>query len=324
MTSGRFSLLVLGVLLSTSCGGPSAAVSSPSARPAAPRGARAAEVAEPRVIHAGGSTLRIVYEGVPLEGSASRIGEWVRRSAQMVVDYCGGTFPVPTLEIQIVVRTYGDVGFGQHFDGRRLRVRIGSDVSEATLLRDWVMVHEMLHTAMPDLSRRHRWMQEGLSTYLESVTRSRAGYIAEKDVWQRWVRQMEHGQPMPGDRGLDRTRTWGRVYWGGALFWMTVDVELRRRSDGRVGLEDAVRGLLARGGNSRADWSTRRVVAVGDEATGLTVLSEMYAAQAQASTAVDLDGLWAELGVRPGPDGDVVLDDRAPLASVRRAIAAPR
>jgi len=85
-----------------------------------------------------------------------------------------------------------------------------------------------------------------------------------------------------------------------------------------------VRGILARGGNSRAQWSTERVVAAGDEATSMSVLSELYAAQALAPTPVDLEGLWQELGVGVEPDGSVIFDDDAPLSSVRRAIAAPR
>jgi len=310
----RLVVIFFGSLL-LACGG------SPSA-PSANRRSGASRA--PAEVAVGGATMRIVYEGEPLEGSPTRVDDWVRRSAEMVTDYCGGEFPVPDLRIEIVVRSHGDVGFGQHFDGRRLRIRVGSRVDEGTLRRDWVMVHEMLHTALPDLRRRHRWMQEGLSTYLESVTRSRAGYISEEEVWERWLRRMENGQPIPGDRGLDETPTWGRVYWGGALYWMSVDVELRRVSDGRVGLEDAVRGILARGGSSRARWSTERVVRAGDEATGTRVLSETYAAQAQSATRVDLDGLWRDLGIEPQPGGTVTLADDAPLSAVRRAITAPR
>ncbi len=132
---------------------------------------------------------------------------------------------------------------------------------------------------------------------------------------------MPYGQPAPGDRGLDRTPTWGRVYWGGALFWLTVDVELRRRSEGEVGLEDALRGILARGGNARAQWSTEKVMRVGDDATSMNVLSELYEAQALRPTRVNLDGLFRRLGVGRGEDGQVRFDDDAELAFVRSGIA---
>ena len=51
------------------------------------------------------------------------------------------------------------------------------------------------------------------------------------------------------DRGLDRTRTWGRTYWGGALFCLMADVEIRKQTGNRVGLQDALRTILSAGGS---------------------------------------------------------------------------
>ncbi|MBW2464078.1 MAG: hypothetical protein JRH11_20685 [Deltaproteobacteria bacterium] len=294
----------------------------------APAAERAAQTASPRgavgSLTIGGARLRLVYRGDAPAEARRRIESWVQRGAEMVTAYCGGHFPVPDLRIEIIVRSGGGVGFGQHFVGRRLRLRVGRDVTEDELQSDWVMVHEMLHTALPDLSRRHRWMQEGLSTYLESVTRARAGYLAEEEVYRIWTRRMPHGQPISGDRGLDRTSTWGRVYWGGALFWLSVDVELQRRTGGRVSLDDAIRGVLAAGGNSRANWSPERVVSVGDQATETNVLADLYAAQALTASEVDLDALWVDLGVERGPSGAISFREDAPDAAIRRQITAPR
>ena len=36
---------------------------------------------------------------------------------------------------------------------------------------------------------------------------------------------MPLGLSRPGDRGFDLTPSWGSIYWGGALFWLVVDVE---------------------------------------------------------------------------------------------------
>jgi hypothetical protein len=103
---------------------------------------------------------------------------------------------------------------------------------------------------------------------------------------------------------------------------MVADIELRRRTNNAKSRRDAIRGILAEGGNGRADWSTKRVVEVGDAATGTTVLRDLYARMAEAPGDVDLDALWAELGVAK-VDGEIVLDDDAPLAHVRRAITRP-
>ncbi len=314
-------LVLLAALAAGSCQHPSA---GPEATP--PTGTQDAEASGPvepepdgpGLLHVGGATITVSYEGRELPLPPEQMEAWVRRSAQMVSDYLGG-FPVPSLEVNLVGRGWGGVGFGLHQDGRWITIYCGRRTSEAGLNNDWVLVHEMLHAAFPDLRRDHRWMQEGLSTYLEPIVRARAGNTTEQEVWRRWTRSMHHGRPKDGDRGLDITHTWGRTYWGGALFWMMVDIELRKQTDNRSSLHDLVIGILAAGGNGRVDWSTRQVVEEGDRATGTSVLSQTYARMAEAPGDVDLEALYEELGVKR-IDGEIVFDDQAPLAHIRQAI----
>ena len=56
---------------------------------------------------------------------------------------------------------------------------------------------------------------------------------------------------------------------------------------------------------------------------GTTVLEELYAKMGSAPMEVDLDALFLRLGVALRR-GVVELDDRAPLAPIRRAITATR
>ena len=75
------------------------------------------------------------------------------------------------------------------------------------------------------------------------------------------------------------------------------------------------------GGNVTVSWPIERAFAAGDRATGVPVLSELYAKLGKAPMKVDLPALWRELGV--AADGRrTVFDDSAPLASIRRGITA--
>ena len=186
---------------------------------------------------------------------------------------------------------------------------------------DWVMVHEMLHATFPDLTGTYRWMQEGLSTYAEKVVRIRAGNINEQQMWSRLTGSMHHGRPRAGDRGLDKTHTWGRTYWGGALFWMMVDIELRTQTDNRKSLDEVLRYVASIGGNARQMWEPRRVCEAADKGTGTRAVSQLYERMAEAPGDVDLDRLWSELGIVREDDEVVAFEDHAPLAHVRRGIA---
>jgi hypothetical protein len=141
--------------------------------------------------------------------------------------------------------------------------------------------------------------------------------VEPAEVWRSWVRQMPLGQPRAGDHGLDHTPTWARTYWGGATFFLQGDVRLRQRGTPARGLQQALQGVLAAGGDYRAVWDARRILAVADATLGQTTLSEMYARMKDQPAPADLAALWRELGV----DGATLRDD-APLAAVRRAIFA--
>ncbi len=270
----------------------------------------------------GGCAFDVVFDGDPYGPPRASYEAWVQRSAQMIADYYQGTFPVPSLEVTIVPRGRGGVGFGSHRQGRWIRVNCGRGTRARSFERDWVMVHEMLHATFPDLDNTHRWMQEGLSTYVEKIVRIRADNITEQDMWSRLSGSMHHGRPRAGDRGLEKTHTWGRTYWGGALFWMVADVELRAQTDNARSLDDVLRYVASIGGNAREMWEPQQVCRAADQGTGTQVVSALYERMAKAPGDVDLDRLWAELGIVRVDDEVLDFDDTAPLAHVRRGIAA--
>jgi hypothetical protein len=147
----------------------------------------------------------------------------------------------------------------------------------------------------------------------------RAGDLAETKVWGDLVDDLPKGLPQAGDRGLDLTHTWGRTYWGGALFFFLADVDIRQRTGNRKGLEHALRAIAAAGGTIEKEWTMDQIIAVGDEATGVPVLRELYDRMKDKPAPVDLDDLWRRLGVRSA-GGKISFDGDAPLAAVRKAI----
>ena len=245
---------------------------------------------------------------------------WVERSAKVVDAFYGG-FPIPRVLVLVQPSAGRRVGFGTTMgsSGAAIEVPVGEDVSPEALHDDWMLVHEMVHTALPDLTRTHHWLEEGLATYIEPLARAHAGLVTPNDLWRDWLVGMPQGQPAAGDQGLDRTRTWGRTYWGGALFCLAVDIEIRERTNNLKSLVSAVRAIVANGGNISVSWPIEKVLEVGDAATGVPVLRETYARMATHPEAVDLPRLWSRLGVKL-EGGRVIFDDAAPLAAIRRSM----
>ncbi|KIU44287.1 hypothetical protein QU42_27365 [Bradyrhizobium sp. UASWS1016] len=275
-------------------------------------------------LEVGGATIHVGFAPGEMALPKEKILDWVKTSARAVSTYYGH-FPVQSLRLLLVPvdgpRVRGGTTWG--YRGAAIRVLIGREASEDDLKRDWVMVHEMVHTALPDLDDRYAWLSEGLAVYIEPVARVQAGDLTAQEIWRAMMRDMPKGLPQAGDQGLDNTDTWGRKYWGGALFCLLADIEIRKRSGNRLGLQDAMRGVLAAGGNHEKDWTLARVLSTADQAVGGEVLTHLHDEMGPKPVTPDLAALWQDLGVKMQGE-TVAFDDTAPLASIRKAITEPR
>lgn len=249
---------------------------------------------------------------------------WIKVSARALTSYYG-RFPVGSLRLLLVPVDGGRIRGGTTwgYRGAAIRIPFGRDSTEEVLRRDWVMVHEMVHTALPDMPDRYAWLSEGLAVYVEPVARVQAGDLTAREIWQAMMRDMPKGLPQSGDEGLDNTPTWGRKYWGGAIFCLLADIEIRKRTGNRLGLQDAVRGVLEAGGDHEQNWTIGRVLATADKAVGGDVLTRLHEQMGPKPVTPDLAALWRDLGVKRIGE-DIEFDDTAPLVAIRKAITARR
>ena len=267
-----------------------------------------------------GGKIDAGFDGPLTQAQRAVATRWIQNAGRAVANYYG-KFPASraVARISVVDGTKGRGGHASGWNGPRIQISLGRSATDETLADDWELTHEMLHLCFPSLERQHHWLEEGLATYCEPVARARVGITTAEQIWGDMVDGMPQGQPQSGDRGLDYTHTWGRTYWGGALFCLQADVEIRRRTNNRYGLEHALRAIAAAGGTIEHDWDIDRVIAVGDQAVGVPVLRELYDQNKATPVTVDLNALWKKLGVTQTGDKASFRDD-APLASIRKAI----
>jgi len=252
------------------------------------------------------------------------ITSWVRRAAEAVGKYYGH-FPVASARILVQPSsgggvhggtTWGDVGGSPAFT----RIRVGEHTTQQQLTEDWMMTHELIHAALPSLPDENHWLEEGTAVYVEPIARVQSGQLDEKLVWADMIRNMPQGNPDRGDRGLDHTPTWARTYWGGAGFCLLADIELRKQTQNRLGLQQALRAIINAGGTIDHDWPIDRTLATADKATNTQVLTTLYNNMSNTPVPIDFNSLWAQLGVTPSGRNTVTFDDKAPLANIRKAI----
>ncbi len=289
-------------------------------------------VAWSQSIRQGGATIQIDLAPGPIDLPHAQLVQWIKTAARAVSEYYG-RFPVPRARVLLVPArdqdgvlsgtTWGSVGGFPAFT----RIRLGQHTTPQELADDWTMTHEFVHTALPSLAPEHHWLEEGIATYIEPVARAQIGTLTPAYVWKETIEGMPHGEPRPGQQGLapalDLSHTWGSTYWGGALFCLMADITIREQTGNRKGLQDALRGILAAGGSIAVGWPIAKVITVADQATGTSVLADLYKQMGQSPhVPIDLDRLWNRLGIGIA-DGQVVFDNSAAQAQIREAITTP-
>jgi hypothetical protein len=273
-------------------------------------------------IEVSGSSLCVFIDDAALSKQQALLRAWIDRSAHIVADYYG-RFPAALLVLRLQGMEGSGVGGGRttNDSGLMIQARVGRQCTAESLAADWVLVHEMVHLALPEVGRSHNWLAEGLATYVEGVARAQFGNRDIADVWDENRREMPLGLPRPGEGGLDETHTWGRTYWGGALYCLQAEIAIREQTANRAGLQAALRAILLETGGYASERDISEVLRTGDAATGTHVLYGLYQQVRATALTPNLDLLWTLLGVPSDPKTEP-FDDHAPLAPIRVAITA--
>ena len=246
---------------------------------------------------------------------------WVHLAADAVTSYyC--EYPVPAVHVSVKAGGGEPINSGHEHAGRFISISLDRKATARDVRHDWMLTHEMFHLGFPSLDRRYHYLEEGLSDYLEPLARVRIGQISEQRVWRDFIEGMPNGLPKVGDGGLDGTEDWGRTYWGGCMFWLLADMDIRQRTHNAKSLDDAIIAIVTAGGTGGSEWSLDKVIQTADTATGTDSLRKIHQLLGVERYAPPLNKLWDRLGVRENSDGQIIFNPTAPLASVRQALTA--
>ena len=276
-----------------------------------------------------GGVLRVsILRGADAQ-QRQMLDAWFARVAQAVLG-AYGRLPLP--DVQVLMIPVGARGhavmFGQSIrgEGNALQLLIDPSRPAAEFDDDWMAVHELSHLMHPYLGDRGSWLAEGLATYYQNVLRARGGLLTPAQAWDRLAEGFQRGAAVPSDVSLEQiaadmhhSHAFGRVYWAGAMFWLSVDRDLRRASAGKLGLD----GVLARFRDcclpAYREWQPQAFVARLDALAGTSLIGERYREFAAMREFPEWKKIFADLGIRN--DGKhLQFDDNARDAKIRTAI----
>ena len=251
------------------------------------------------------------------------LATWVSNAGE-VVSLATGRFPVTEAQVIVLPTSSAAFRFGHtgRSGGASIVLLMPRDIELESLREDWIAIHEFSHLLHPFVRREDAWLSEGLATYLQEVLRVRAGMLDADAAWRRMYDGAALGRDATGNLASETLRmaheaNYQTVYWAGAAIALMTDVELRRRSEGRMSLDSALAALADEPRFMKVPASAQSLLAALDRASQGSTFHDVAARYLEGRELPDLSELYRELGLRDS-------GERAPLGWVRDAIMAPR
>ncbi len=258
-----------------------------------------------------------------------KLSRWIEDNVRSVAGLYGS---LPQKEVQILfvpTSAAQPVPFALVLrgGGATIRFYINPRFSLEKFMADWTAPHEISHLLLPFVRRGDAWFSEGLATYYQYILMARDGRLSEQEAWQRIYAGFEKGRRGREEgkslavtsREMGRRRAYSTVYWSGAAFFLRLDVALRSSGISPGGLDDAVGSLAPLLASQRDVYTCTDLIDYLDEHFDTAVFSRLYRRFVLSGTFPVDEAFLKSLGVGIR-DGRVVLNDRAPLASIRRTI----
>ncbi len=286
---------------------------------------------EQREIAVPGASLRVSLlrdDQGAMDGD--KMGAWLKQAASGVA-LAHGRFPNPSPQV-IVVPARGSrsspVPFGRVIrdGGEAVQFFVDPDRSLEDLLGDWTATHEFAHLLLPYV--KDRWVSEGFASYYQNVLMARSGYYSELKGWTKLHAGIERARAVRPLMSPAATSGRGRmprmmVYWSGSALALLGDVRQRQLSGGEESLGIVLGRLADCCLPSATTWDAERFFAQLDELSEHKVWMDLFRQHAKSPGVPDLTALYAQLGLEIGADDQIVLNDSAPRADLRRALMGP-
>jgi hypothetical protein len=268
----------------------------------------------------------------------ANLTQWVKDIGTSLGDYLG-EFPHAQVQVILIENKrfakgpvpWGDVKRG---GGYGIRFVVDSEKPLSEFYADWTATHEFSHLLVPNLEYKDGWLSEGLASYLQYVLMARGRQLTPEEAWQRLYEGFNRGlkgteqssneklmQTVENRRYGNRSGRTMRIYWSGAVYFMTADVRLRKQTNGRLGLPQLLNQFNQCCMNRPNEWSGLELAKKLDQLSETSIFANLYREYADSRTFPDFSETLTQLGIAVN-DGQVRLLDNEHSA-LRNQIIAP-
>ena len=283
------------------------------------------------VLAAPGGQVRVTVLPTASNRRPERLISWIQANVKAALSSSGR---LPLSDFQLLVVPLPGAGspvpWGQVQRGgaTALKLFVRSGASDAALMDDWTLAHELSHTFHPYLRDEGRWLSEGLASYYQNVLRARSGMLTAEQAWAKLdagfgrglANRSSAGQPLSD--AADSYRSTMRVYWSGAAYWLEAELALLQR--GGLSLEQVLEQFARFHLPATRRWSPEEFVQTLDGLADADLFAPMYRRYAGSKSFPLLTEVYRDFGLGERIGRLQLSDDRAEKALRQWVMQMPR
>jgi len=275
----------------------------------------------------GNSTIELIYNSTFTPQEKQRLRRWINTTANSITSVYG-SFPINKAYIRLhryvpkqpwASFASGPAPWAFVNRGQKPGVTFHVDLAESdeAFIEDWTAYHELSHLLIPYPGDKDLWFSEGLASYYQNITRARTGVVSEQVAWQKIYNGLMRGKKDQRMSSLNlaelspkmrETRSFMRVYWSGAKYFLLTDYLLRKESDNQQSLDTVLRQFQQCCLEQNRDWTGKALAETFDKLSNTSIFTREYKNAAESVELNGFDTIFTSLGMTI-KDSKVVLSN---------------
>lgn len=262
--------------------------------------------AQAEQFEAGGLQLSLVL-GKRYWPQRAMFKQLLTKQLQTYLDLFGNK---PLAPRYLIIINQGDSGDGGAFSSSFSQFLRGDAELQTRPIWGRVLAHELLHfwngLSLIPSSDQEEWFKEGVTDYLTIMTMSRNKLI-DKNYLQQWLENLSRGQMVARraqgiqdsvrDAAKNKHQNWLLVYGGGSIAGLALDIELRRASNEKIGIQEFMQAVYAEFAKPGKSYQLSDLQRIAQQLTGKN-FDIIFQQLVQSKTAIDLQPSFSALGLR--------------------------
>ncbi|MEE9302669.1 MAG: hypothetical protein V3U84_02680 [Thiotrichaceae bacterium] len=281
--------------------------------------------------------MKVYFESPFSPAEKNKLLKWLQVASDTITTLYG-EFPVTPVETHLYALQGANepVPWGEVW--KKGSYRVNFQVNPAfpidKFIADWTAVHEFSHLFHPYPGSGNAWFGEGLASYYQNVLRVRNQTLSESQAWGKLLAGFQRGEKqseknnmtlLQASQKMHSIGNYQHVYWGGAAYFLAVDIRLRKLTKGQESLDTAWYQFKECCLSAKQNWSTESLIHKLDQLTGTSVFHQEYVQKLKSTHFPNYRNSFQELGIviagsKGGKGNSIQIIDKGASASLRAEI----